>query len=221
MSRIYNLSQGLYNRVLREKLPKKVGAYGGVPVPLPLFDRHTTSPRWEERLRTATEDVLEAGDHIVIVGGGVGTTAVHAANVVGRGGSVTVFEANGDNARSVELAAEWSDVADLVTVKNAVVGPPIDIWGPYDEAARLDGSDLPQCNVLQLDAEGSELAVLDDLTIRPRAIVVEYHPFADVEYDDIRIRLEKLGYDSRLLHEPADGSMGFAVGVTNETRDGR
>ena len=61
------------------------------------------------------------GDHVCIVGGGRGTTAVHAARQVGEGGLVTIFE-GGNIASLLREVVEVNDVDEVVNVQNAVIG---------------------------------------------------------------------------------------------------
>ena len=55
-------------------------------------------------------------------------------------------------------------------------------------------SQLPPCNVLQLDCEGAEAEILRGLIIRPRAILVETHGVFGAPTDLVASLLEKRGY---------------------------
>jgi hypothetical protein len=49
---------------------------------------------------------------------------------------------------------------------------------------------LPQADVIEMDCEGAELEIIENLSIRPRVITVETHS----NHDDVLNALEKIGY---------------------------
>jgi len=116
------------------------------------------------------------GDVVQIIGGGYGLTTVHAARQVGKSGSVTVFE-GGQIASHVRRTARLNDVDDVVTVEEAIIGDPTSLYqGVADDVEVIDPADLPACDVLEMDCEGSELGILEGMQIRPRVLIVELHP---------------------------------------------
>ena len=89
---------------------------------------------------------------------------------------VTVFE-GGEIASEVRQVARWNDVDDVVTVEEAIVGDPTTLYqGMADDAEVVHPADLPACDVLEMDCEGSELGILEGMQIRPRVLIVELHP---------------------------------------------
>src|SRR5262249_41883865 len=58
----------------------------------------------------------------------------------------------------------------------------------------LPPSQLPACNVLQLDCEGAEVEILHELTIQPRVILVETHGVYGAPTDLVASLLWKRGY---------------------------
>lgn len=68
--------------------------------------------------------------------------------------------------------------------------------GIPDDLTIVSPKELPDCDVLELDCEGSELSILQSLSIRPQLIFIEIHPhkggfgpYAVLE------ELDQLGYD--------------------------
>jgi hypothetical protein len=55
-------------------------------------------------------------------------------------------------------------------------------------------SQLPQCNVLQMDCEGAEVEILREMIIQPRVILVETHGVFGAPTDLVASLLEKRGY---------------------------
>jgi hypothetical protein len=155
------------------------------------FDRHS-----QHGEANAHQILTNEGDQVSIIGGGYGITTVHAARQVGGGGVVTVFE-GGQIASEVRQVAQWNEVDDVVTVEEAIVGDPTTLYqGMADDAEVIDPADLPACDVLEMDCEGSELGILEGMQIRPRVLIVELHP---TRYDAPNATpvelIEEMGYE--------------------------
>jgi hypothetical protein len=180
----------LYRHTVRRFLPV-VGhtTYQGVRLPpevmpeIRLFDR-SFPKTWHAGLRkgassqpesTAHREFARTGDHVVIVGGAWGVSTVVAARQAGKTGKVTVFEGSKKYASYTEETIRLNDVSDRCTVIPCVVGPEFGVY-EGDLGERVDPRDLPPCDVLEMDVEGSELDILKGMTIRPRVLIVEMHP---------------------------------------------
>lgn len=154
----------------------------------------------EMGIASAHSLLTQPGDRVVIVGGGDGATALTAAKKVGRTGSVTIYEGGDRAARQMGERLKMEGVAAICCVHHAIVGPEIDVYGgDASDALVVAPEDLPDCDILELDCEGSEIDILRTLRIRPRAIIVEIHPF--LFPDDpcwVLDRLSALGY--RLIY---------------------
>lgn len=116
----------------------------------------------------------QSGDHVVVVGGGHGGTAVVAAETVGPEGSVTIFEGDERLVGDIQQTLRQNGVASFCTVRHVIVGETHAVAAPAG-ADVIDPSALPSCDVLEMDCEGAELGILKDLTVRPRCILVELH----------------------------------------------
>ena len=80
-------------------------------------------------------------------------------------------------------------------IHHAVVAKSIAVYGSgSDVGAVLPPSQLPPCNVLELDCEGAEVEILRELTIQPRVILVETHGLYGAPTDLVASLLEKRGY---------------------------
>lgn len=144
----------------------------------------------------AHPQVIRPGDHVVIVGGGDGRTVLSAADLIREKGSVTVYEAGDRSVQQIRSLVAATGITDVCTIHHTLVGPHIDVYGgDYSEASFLAPDDLPPCDVLELDCEGAEVAILGSLQIQPRAIIVEIHPRCFREDPQwVLDRLAELGY---------------------------
>ena len=194
-----------YDRFIASLLPDAQAEYNEVRVmAAKLFDYHIP---WRKKHNADYESgLIESivknalpSDHVVIVGGGWGVTAVRSAKLVGNDGKITVFEGSKSQISKIESTIELNDMPDIVTLNHAVVGPNIRVYGDTGNADFVDPSELPECDVLELDCEGSEVDILQNLQIRPRVIIVESHGMYDSSSLDVIDGLEGLGYEIKSI----------------------
>jgi hypothetical protein len=200
----------LYRRTLRRILPKMNPVrYAGVAisrdrklgdlvvpeflVPADIRD----IPDYERTLIGGIRSHVRRGDRIVIVGGGEGVTATIAAQMAGEIGSVVCFEGAGEGVAKVEATARRNGVAHCLTVRHAIVGKPINIHGAEESQSNVivDPVDLPRCDLLELDCEGAEITILQNMNITPRVILVETHGLFGAPSTKVRQLLEARSYD--------------------------
>lgn len=175
MSRIASAIRPLYNRVLRPHLPRKLAVCNGVTArAVRLFDFTDIIPDYESALITGIRENVQSGDEVVVVGGGYGVSSVIVAKNVGSG-SVLCFEGAAAHIEIIEETLDINDASDSVTVRHAIVGENPELYQSANGAETLAVSELPECDVLVLDCEGTEREILTNLQIRPRSIVVETH----------------------------------------------
>lgn len=139
----------------------------------------------------------ESGDEIIIVGGGNGVTAVHAAKIVGTEGKVTIFEADQDRIRGLEMTLKQNGVDDICEINHTIVGKAQNV-DSIGEANILPPSALPQCDILEMDCEGAEFDIIRKMESLPEKIIVELHqslsnsPYSSEK--EIFIELSSLNY---------------------------
>lgn len=197
-----------YQRALRPRLPLRGEVrYSGVIVADRrlgdgIAPRHWTPDDrddiadYEFALMQGLKGAVHPGDFVVVVGGGLGVTVVEAARLAGPQGRVLCYEGSPAHVGRVTRTAAMNGVAARVRVECATVGAAIGVYVGDDEAMGpiLPAEALPACDVLELDCEGAELGVLRDMTIRPRAILVEAHGGLGAPSREVRAALEGLGY---------------------------
>lgn len=161
------------------------------------WDTPSYIPEFKRPNVTAVNECCRYGDTIVVVGGGYGITAVHAAKQVGRAGEVLVYEGDTEMVENLRLTFERNGVSEICQVIPAVVGEPYRIE-QYPTENVISSADLPQSDVLEMDCEGAELDILQRLAHRPKTIIVELHhektfsPYSSAQ--TIRTILEDRGY---------------------------
>lgn len=183
---------------MSEDAPRTV-AYNGVAVPtVEPEEERDYWPQMEAATSAALRRRVRRGDDVVVVGGGRGVTTVVAARMTHFEGTVTTFEANSEMLETLERTARVNRVEELVTLEHAVVGSVSEqaeeTFGPGD-GDRLDPADLPPCDVMEIDCEGTELEVLRGMACRPRVVVVETHEPLGVPAEDVAALLEEMGYE--------------------------
>lgn len=201
------LVQLVYDHTLRPLLPRKIAAFNGVPVRAPrLFDMTDVRPAYEATLVDRIGAIVSRGDRIILVGGGFGVSAVHAARAAGDSGRVHVFEAAAGRADTVRETARLSRLDDRITVEHATVGSSVRVADDGPVAPTRSPSALSECDVLVLDCEGAERQILAELgpEWHPPVIVAETHPMFDAPPDVVRELLIDAGYE--VFHETTEES---------------
>lgn len=167
-------------RVIRDWLfNNRIAVYNGVAVrDRSPFLVHDHEPEFKADLVGTVREAVEAGDDVVIVGGGRSVVAVHAAR---EGGNVTVYEA-ADEMVSLSAGVRYLNSVEF-DIRHAVVGAPIDVFGDDSHAVRVDPASL-EGDVLVLDCEGAERSILPDVS-GFRNTIVETHPAKGSSTDDV------------------------------------
>lgn len=168
-------------RLLDDVVPWKIG--------------HPNPETYEAAIVESLKEHLREGDQVVIVGGGWGVTSSIAASIVGETGSVKTFEASSEYSGYVEETAELNGVRDRIEVTTAVVSRSVAVRGNCESKDVIQASDLPDCDVLELDCEGAETEILDDLHINPRIIIVEGHGHLGSPSNEVIERLQANSYE--------------------------
>lgn len=184
--------QQVYNGVLRERLPRKLGNLNGVTVQQPrLFDVSDVQPDYEKPAVDCLKAHARPNDRVVIVGGGWGVTSVWASRLAD---SVVAYEASAHQYEACRETLRLNPHHGKIDLRHAVVGENVDPWGEMRGADVVAPRDLPECDFLELDCEGAELGIVRRLAVRPRVVSVEYHPHLGVTEAEIREALAEKGY---------------------------
>lgn len=166
----------------------------------------------EGGLVSGHEKLTREGDVVVIIGGGSGITAVNAARITSSKGEIHVFEASADQVEILREVLSQNNASDWCEVNHTIVGGDRGTFrnGSTNEAEQLHIKEIPDCDVLEIDADGGEIDILQELSIYPRVILLELHPyfFADREQkiyqffseNDYEI-VHRAGHDGTLLTE--------------------
>lgn len=185
--------QQVYNMFVRGFLPTKVVVWNGVAVRRGrLLDTTDAHPDVKAAQTDAIETYVGPEDHVVMLGGGWGVTAVHAAIQCS---TLTIVEAAEQRCAEVEDTLALNDTGAYgdIDIRHRTVGHPIDVWGAENESLAV--SELPECDFLECDVEGSELSIIPALEIEPDVISLECHPDASATESWGRNALRKIGYE--------------------------
>lgn len=196
----------LYNRTIRSLLPRKLGVYSGVVARQPrLLDATDHHPGYKKGLMTAIEESVADRD-VVLIGMGRGISTIKCIQSGAK--SVVAYEA------ATEMLTRARETLDLnltdreerkITIKHAIVGKEIDVYGSPSGASKVLPSELPRADVLVLDCEGAETSILEGINQYPETVVVETHPYHGAPSNQTTSQLNSLGYDVyEYTHEPGE-----------------
>jgi len=143
-------------------------------------------PNQEDGIASSHRKHTQEGDTVNVVAGGNGVTAVIAARIVGENGLIRIYEGGGQRVEAIRDTIVMNGVEDRCEVHHAVVGRDIDVYGgTVATATEIDPLDLSDCDVLELDCEGSEIDILERIENPPNTLIIEIHPWnfqKDPEY---------------------------------------
>ncbi|PEN13578.1 hypothetical protein CRI94_09730 [Longibacter salinarum] len=145
-----------------------------------------SNPSYEAAEIEAIRKYVQPGDHVVVVGGGLGVTATVAAQAAGDDGRVTVFEPSSTAVEVCSNTIRHNDLEDRVWIEHASVGEPQNscfTYGPQDDLRRIPYDRLPDADVYEMDCEGEELPILLNMSARPHVVLVETHGNHDQVHD--------------------------------------
>lgn len=204
-----------YDRLLRPHLPRKLGYFGGFVVRFPkLFDFTDVNHEMQNFERGVHKTQTRAGDTVVVVGVGSGVSTIAGAKAAGGDGRVVGFEASSELAEANRESMELNDVDDIVEIiARPVTEITLNTWGEEVAGEGVSPTDLPEADVLELDCEGAELEILEQITFRPRILSIEAHPPFGVDVEDVEKWLSENDYKiiKKRLDAPADESVAWLV----------
>lgn len=196
----------MYN-VFRPYLPKKLGVFNGVAVEdeTGILDKTNINPDYEYGIPECLREKATAGDDIVIVGGGLGVTTTVATKRVSPQGQVTVFEPSSANIQTIENTLNINKAdRSCVDIKHMAVDSVTDeseeMYG-NDAEDTIPAVEIPECDILELDCEGVEDNILDDMSVRPEYIIVESHGIYGTHREDVVKILSDIGYEIEQEYE--------------------
>lgn len=149
-------------------------------------------PEYEHTEVEALRTYAKKGDDVVVIGGGLGVTAVVASNVTD--GKVTVFEQSKPTYRILKRTVELNNCSDNINIELTAVG---EIAGSnlthkqLSEVDRMSPTELPYADVYEMDCEGAETTILQNMDVRPSVLLVETHD----NHNEVRDILNSIGYD--------------------------
>lgn len=190
-----------YDSWIRPFLPNRVVSYNGVPVRAywlgdSLIPWHTRDiPGYESALVEGIQQYVGPSDKVVIVGGGWGVSTVVAAKNSGADGQIITYEGGNGTVEKVKETIQLNNIDCRTSIRHAIVGRAVSLRGAETGAKRVSPDELPSCDVLVLDCEGAEIDILEEMEIRPNAIIVETHGMHGATEADVRDILRSSGYE--------------------------
>lgn len=142
---------------------------------IPKYTRQSDTPDYESVEIDAIRTYCREGDKVVIIGAGRGITPTIAANSVGEEGEILAYEASADRILQARRTIQHNSVSERVGIHHKIIAKAEDVAGKIGSASTLSPDKLPNCDYLEIDCEGAEEIILEEMTISPRIISVETH----------------------------------------------
>ncbi|GGL73033.1 class I SAM-dependent methyltransferase [Halocalculus aciditolerans] len=175
----------IYNEVLVGRYRPKIDDYV-------LFNTISHKPEYKSTNIKGLQESVFVGDSVGIIGGGFGVTAVIAARL-SDSESVHVYEASGERVEIIEETRSLNDVD--FTIHHSAIGDIKEAPGNRGDYNTISPSSLPYFDVIEMDVEGAETKIINQLELLPETIIVETHGFlGSPSFETIDV-LRNKGYD--------------------------
>jgi len=156
----------------------------------------SNKPNFEQGIISLHHEYTEPGDDVVIIAGGYGVSAVKTAEIIRPGGTITIYEGSKEQLDILQDVLQRHDVNDICNTTFGIVGKEHFTYGGKQTPESIPVSNIQDCDVLELDCEGSEISILENLEISPRVIILEIHPHRfDKPPERVLELIDKLGYE--------------------------
>jgi precorrin-6B methylase 2 len=193
----------IHNHYIREHLWRKETTLNGITVKskrvgdniVPWQSGHPEPDDYENGIIRNLRKYVEEGDCLIIVGGGWGVSTTVAASLVGPNGNVVSYEASPKQAQYTRETVALNGVSKRVQITNSVVSHAVSMYGSGISAHKTPPEEIPECDVLELDCEGAETNIIENMTIRPRVVIVESHGIFDSPTEEVWEALRSAGYN--------------------------
>jgi hypothetical protein len=116
-------------------------------------------------------EATELSDDVTIIGGGRGVSAVAAYRESGV--APTVYEPSDERIQRIKGTIELNEAK--ADIRHVSIGPVKKKRGDISDSSKMSPNDLDECDLLEIDAEGSEIEILRNLEIEPETVIVETH----------------------------------------------
>jgi hypothetical protein len=201
VSLLIRRSANFFYRNLSPVLPYRYSKYNNVKVPshrafgkiVPLVNTED-KPEYEKGIIESLKRNIREEDKVVICGGGLGVTAVKSAELNKKPENVEVFEGSESQIEKIEETFQKNNI-EGIRIHHSIVGEEKNIWGEKGAANTTQPSELPSCDILEMDIEGSEMKVLEELDIEPRIIIVESHGNFGSPTEEVKKILTEKNYE--------------------------
>lgn len=148
-------------------------------------------------------------DTVVVIGGGYGISSTVAAKKAGEGGEVLIYEGANKVVEDLKQTLRLNNVLHQTCVIHSIVGDISNLKGPGDEAKTAHPSDLPHCDVIEMDCEGAEINLIPELPPSINTILVETHPSKGAPTSRVEELLNDRGY--QIVESEPDRSSGYVL----------
>jgi hypothetical protein len=137
---------------------------------------------------------------MTIIGGGLGVTAVCAVKMGVNPNSLTIYDGSGHSITQIKSTLFANELKiPKNNIKHLIIEKDISVYAGCKAVDTLPASKIKYCDILQIDAEGSEIDILKNLKINPKYIVVETHGFLGAPSKKVKSLLISMNY--KIIHE--------------------
>ena len=196
---LYLAARRVYNDRLRPYLPYRKNEIRGYDLrgPDKLLDLSRPGEGYEQVQIELLEQSVVSSDHVLMLGAGVGVSALAIAAAVEQ---VTVVDGSRTQLQVTErnLVQNGVDNVDLV---RGVAGEAVHVYNGED-APQVNLNEFAGCRVCEMDIEGAELVAIPELPESVEVLIVESHSQYGAPLWRVKQVLEKTGFEVQSVPNP-------------------
>jgi len=200
---IKKVSSLVYKKILKDHIADEKVRYSGYEIgeTRKTLDKYIPGVKHKSDRETYESGILKCinrrvneGDIVVIVGGGYGVTATASAKKIGRDGKVYIYEGSTEFVEKTQNTLEVNNVLKRAVIRHAIVGKEVELRGERGNPNQVSPESLSECDILELDCEGSEVEILKNMNMNPKTIIVETHGHKKSNLKKVSNVLKEKGY---------------------------
>lgn len=153
----------------------------------------------EPHVMRVWRNLIKEGDYVADIGSGVGVYAIHAAQLVGQGGTVWAVEPDRAKIATLARTVAHGDLGIICVPFAAYDEPGVESWDGIEMRTQPLDNIIPRVDIIKMDIEGFEDKAIRGLKRRladdEPVLVLEWHEARVANPDQARHDLEELGYD--------------------------
>jgi tRNA G37 N-methylase Trm5 len=94
----------------------------------------------------------------------------------------------------LQRTIKLNDVEEYIETRCTIVGEAKRTASGQKTGDSLHPSEFPECDIIEMDEQGSEIDILKEIEANPRIMIVETHRYLGAKSEEVKRYIHDLGY---------------------------